>query len=220
MTGEIIDVSCSLIQGVMIGFMASMPLGPIGVLCIQRTLYKGRWSGFASGLGAATSDFIYAVIAGFSVSLVVSFIEEYQQALTWLGAFILIGLGLKIFFSNPVKQMRKQQNKRSTGLLQDYGSTFALTFTNPLAIFLFLSLFSIFGAVDSLIEQVVRMLGVGAGASLWWFTLVMLVGLFRKYFTLKRLYYMNKVAGAIIVLLVLGGLLYEPLCRLIHWICS
>ncbi|MCQ2202521.1 MAG: LysE family transporter [Bacteroidales bacterium] len=220
MTTEVIGVSWSLIQGIMIGFLASMPLGPIGVLCIQRTLYKGRWSGFASGLGAATSDFIYAVIAGFSVTLVVSFIEEYQEMLTWLGAVILIGLGLKIFFSNPVKQMRKQQSKKSKTLLQDYGSTFALTFTNPLAIFLFLSLFSIFGGEKTLVEQLVRMLGVGVGASLWWLTLVMLVGLFRKYFTLRRLYYMNKVAGAIIVLLVLGGLLYEPVCTFVRWICS
>lgn len=220
MTTEVIGVSWSLVQGIMIGFLASMPLGPIGVLCIQRTLYKGRWSGFASGLGAATSDFIYAVIAGFSVTLVVSFIEEYQEMLTWLGAVILIGLGLKIFFSNPVKQMRKQQSKKSKTLLQDYGSTFALTFTNPLAIFLFLSLFSIFGGEKSLIEQIVRMLGVGAGASLWWLTLVMLVGLFRKYFTLRRLYYMNKVAGAIIVLLVLGGLLYEPVCAFVKWVFS
>lgn len=206
MTSELIGVGSSLIEGIAIGFLASMPLGPIGVLCIQRTINKGRWSGFASGLGAASSDFIYAVIAGFSVSLVVRFIEEYQEALTWVGAIILIGLGLKIFFSNPVKQMRNQQNKKTKNLIQDYASTFALTFTNPLAIFLFLSLFSLFGGEKTFLEQMIRMLGVGGGASLWWLTLVMLVGLFRKHFTLKRLYYMNKVAGAIIVLLVLIGL--------------
>lgn len=206
MTTEIIGAGSSLIQGIVIGFLASMPLGPIGVLCIQRTISKGRWSGFASGLGAATSDFIYAVIAGFSVSLVVSFIEEYQQALTWVGAIILIALGLKIFFSNPMKQMANSSSKKSSNLWQDYGSTFALTFTNPLAIFLFLSLFSIFGGEKTFVEQIVRMLGVGVGATCWWLTLIMLVGFFRKYFTLKRLYYMNKVAGAVIVLLVLIGL--------------
>ncbi|MDO4462857.1 MAG: LysE family transporter [Bacteroidia bacterium] len=206
MTAEIIGAGSSLLQGIIIGLLASMPLGPIGVLCIQRTLTKGRMSGFASGLGAATSDFIYAVVAGFSVSLVVSFIEEYQQVLTWVGAVILVGLGLKIYFSNPSTQMAKSRNRKTSSLLQDYGYTFALTFTNPLAIFLFLSLFSLFGGEKTFAEQILRMLGVGIGASLWWLTLVMLVGLFRRFFTLKRLYYMNKVAGGVIILLVLIGL--------------
>ncbi|MCF0191442.1 MAG: LysE family transporter [Marinilabiliaceae bacterium] len=220
MTLEIVDFVKSFVEGIMIGFMASMPLGPIGVLCIQRTLYRGRRSGFASGLGAATSDFIYALIAGFSVSLIVEFIADHRAVLTWVGAIILIFLGLKIYFTNPVKQMRKQQKKRSGGLWSDYVSTFALTFTNPLAIFLFLSLFSIFGGQKSFLQQVVTIGGVGVGASLWWLTLVILVGLFRKNLTIKRLYYLNKIAGSVIVVLVIIGLLYEPVVDFIKWLFS
>lgn len=110
-------------DGILIGISASVPLGPIGVLCIQRTLNKGRWSGFISGLGAAFSDTIYAIIAGFSLSFIVSFIEEQILWIQIIGAIILIALGLKIFYTNPAIQLRKQR-KRNTNLLQDFVSTF------------------------------------------------------------------------------------------------
>lgn len=214
---EVVALIRALVQGVSVGFMASVPLGPIGVLCIQRTLSRGRLSGFASGLGAATSDLIYAIIAGFGVSIVMEFVQSQEQILTWLGALVLVGLGLKIFFSNPIKQMRRQtvSTKRSAGLWQDYLSTFALTIANPLAIFLFVAGFSIVGGGDGLLGRALLLCGVFLGASMWWFMLTMLVGLFRKRLTLKRLYYLNKIAGAVIVVLAVGALLYKLLYQII-----
>ncbi|TAJ12692.1 LysE family translocator [Marinilabiliaceae bacterium JC017] len=191
-------------DGILIGISASVPLGPIGVLCIQRTLNKGRWSGFISGLGAAFSDTIYAIIAGFSLSFIVSFIEEQILWIQIIGAIILIGLGLKIFYTNPAIQLRKQR-KRNSNLLQDFVSTFLLTITNPLAIFLFIAFFASFGVVKSevsLLRQLVLILGVFTGASFWWFVLSSLVNLFRKKINLRRLWWINKIAGAAIVSLV------------------
>lgn len=198
-----------MVKGIVIGFLASIPLGPIGVLCIQRTLSRGRRSGFASGLGAASSDFIYAIIAGFSVSMVMEFVQEQQKILTILGAIILIGLGLKIYFTNPVVQMRRQRHKRSGGMWHDYISTFLLTITNPLAIFLFLGAFSVVGSETTFCMQCAMLSGVFIGAASWWFVLTMLVGIFRKKFTIKRIYYLNKIAGSCIIVIVLVTLIVE-----------
>ena len=219
-----LNIIRSIFDGFIVGFLASVPLGPIGVLCIQRTLNRGRRSGFVSGLGAASSDLIYAMIAGFSVSMVMNFVEEQKHLLSIVGAVILIGLGLKIYFTNPAKQMRRQQQqqrqysqhqRRGSNLWQDYLSTFFLTITNPLAIFLFLTGFSLVGGERSFELQAIMLGGVFIGASTWWFVLTMLVGLFRKKLTLKRLYYINKTAGAIIIALVLIALIGDTIKRII-----
>ncbi len=209
MDNEIFEIIKNLIEGLSIGFFASIPLGPIGVLCIQRTLNKGRRSGFASGLGAASSDLIYAIIASFSISFVMSFVEQQKTIITILGAVFLIGLGLKIFFSDPTKNLNAPQQRRSINLWQDYFSTFGLTITNPLAIFLFLGAFSFVGGERDFYAHVALLAGVFCGASSWWFILTMLVGLFRKNLTIKRLYYMNRTAGSIIIVLVVVALISE-----------
>jgi threonine/homoserine/homoserine lactone efflux protein len=120
-----------LFDGMLVGFFASVPLGPIGVLCIQRTLQNGRVSGLVSGFGAALSDTIYAVIAGFSLSYIVSFIEAQMFWLQLAGVIILVGLGVKIFMINPVVQLRRQKAGKHF-LVSDFISTFFLTLSNPL----------------------------------------------------------------------------------------
>ncbi len=193
-----------IIDGIIIGFSASVPLGPIGVLCIQRTLNKGRLAGFFSGLGAAFSDTIYAVIAGFSLSFIVSFIEQQLLYIQIFGAAVLIFLGVRIFYSNPAKQLRKQK-KGKGNLFQDFVSTFLITISNPLAIFLFLAFFAGFGVVkkgDNYFNHMLLITGVMSGASLWWFILTSVVNLFRSKINLRRLWWLNKIAGATIVVLV------------------
>jgi threonine/homoserine/homoserine lactone efflux protein len=194
----------NFIDGMIVGFSASVPLGPIGVLCIQRTLNKGRISGFFSGLGAAFSDTIYAIIAGFSLSFIVSFIEQQLLYIQIFGAVVLILLGIYIFYSNPAKQLRKQK-KGKGNLFQDFISTFFITISNPLAIFLFLAFFAGLGVVkpgDAGSKHLTIIGGVMAGASLWWFILTSVVNLFRSKINLRRLWWLNKIAGAAIVVLV------------------
>ena len=198
-----------IIDGMLVGFSASVPLGPIGVLCIQRTLQRGRLSGFVSGLGAASSDIIYAIIAGFSLSFIVTFIEEQFVWIQVFGSIILILLGWHIFRSNPAKQLRKQRSGKSkNSYLQDYVSTFLLTFSNPLAIFLFIAFFAGFGVVmtnSGIYGQLVLITGVFLGAAAWWFLLTSVVGFFRSAGNLRRLFWINRIAGATIIILVVIG---------------
>jgi len=193
-----------IVDGVIIGISASIPLGPIGVLVVQRTLNKGRLSGFTSGLGAALSDTIYAIIAGFSLSFIVGFIESQLLWIQIIGAAILISLGVKIFTTNPAIQLRRQK-KKSSSLLQDFFSTFALTIANPLAVFLFMAFFTGFRVVETKhtpIENLMLIGGVFCGAAAWWLILSSLVSLFRSKINLRRLFWINKIAGSTIVVLV------------------
>jgi Putative threonine efflux protein len=168
-----------LLDGIIVGFSASVPLGPIGVLCIQRTLNRGRLAGFVSGLGAALSDTIYAIVAGFSLSFVLDIIEAQMMWLQLAGAVILIVMGVKIFLSNPAIQLRRQKRK-SSSLIQDFVSTFFITITNPLAIFLFIAAFSVVGGEKQFDMQLMLVSGVFIGAAAWWLTLTTLIGLFRQ----------------------------------------
>ncbi len=192
-----------LIKGIIIGLIASIPLGPIGVICIQRTINKGRTSGFVSGLGAAVADAIFAAIAGFSLSYIINFIEERQLIIEFVGGIIVILLGLKTFYTNPVSQLKRHKRKQNK-LIEDFLSVLLLTATNPFAIFFFVALFAAAGIVhhnQSLGLSSVALIGVFLGGALWWYTLSSLVNLFRHKFRLKQLWWINKIAGAVILLL-------------------
>ncbi|WP_068472422.1 LysE family translocator [Saccharicrinis aurantiacus] len=194
-----------LSDGIIVGFLASVSLGPIGVLCIQRTLNKGKLSGFISGLGAVVSDTIYAIIASFSISYILGFVTKYELFIQIFGALVLIGLGISIFMSNPAVELRKQKKVKSS-LFQDFISTFFLTISNPLAIGLFLAWFAFFEVVKEdggLPEHVMLIGGVFLGATIWWFMLTSVINLFRSKINLRRLWWLNKIAGAAIVVLVI-----------------
>lgn len=193
-----------LLKGISVGFLASVPLGPIGVLCIQRTLSRGKMVGFVSGLGAALSDTIYAILAGFSLTFVLNIIEAQKFWFQLFGAVVLLFMGVKIFMSNPVTQLRRQKAKHSD-LFQDFASTFLITITNPLAIFLFIAAFSVVGSEKNLASQLLLIAGVFLGASSWWLTLTLLVGMFRRKINPRRLYWINKIAGGTIVVLVVAA---------------
>ncbi len=208
---EIIELIKSLAEGISVGFIASIPLGPIGVLCIQRTLSKGRLSGFASGAGAASSDFLYAVVAGFSVSMVTNFVEQNRSLLFICGAIVLLFLGIKMMLNKPHQQVRRKSESKQRNLWQDYVSTFFLTITNPLALFVFMGAFSLMGVHSTRIERVLVVGGVLIGALCWWLLLTVMVGLFRKKITLRRLLYINRIAGALIVTLVIIAAISEIL---------
>lgn len=208
------------IDGFIVGLIASVPLGPIGVLCIQRTLSKGRLSGFISGLGAATSDAIYAIIACFSLSYVVSFIEKQMLWLQIFGVVLLTFLGLKIFFSNPAIQLRRQKSS-SKNFHQDFISIFFITISNPLYVFLFIGIFAGLRFVqpqNNIFGQMFLILGVFAGAASWWFALTSIINLFRTKINLRRLWWINKIAGAAIVLVGLLSFLYWLIKDFFQWI--
>lgn len=195
------------LRGVIIGLTASITLGPVGVLCIQRTLSKNRKSGFVSGLGAATADTIFATVAFFFISFISSLIESNMTILTVLGGICVIVVGVNIFMTNPVVQIRRNRAGKSN-LWQDYISTFLLTLTNPAFILWLVVIFTALG-VDMTAEVSVTRLRAGvamitgflAGAAVWWFSLTTVINRLRNKFRPRHLLWINRVAGVVIVVL-------------------
>lgn len=193
-----------LLKGILIGFVASIPLGPVGVICVQRTLCKSHKAGFISGLGAATADTVFATIAAFFLSIVMAFIERYVNVLKVIGGICVIIVGVNIFLKNPAVQLRRNRANKGN-LWSDYLSVFFITLTNPAFILMFIALFASFGI--SIQEGSPAFIGTGlivgvfVGASLWWLTLTSVVSLLRRKFRPRHMLYLNRISGALIVLL-------------------
>jgi len=198
-----------LIKGIIVGFLASIPLGPVGVLCIQRTINKGRTSGLFSGMGAATVDAFFALVAALGLTFIINFIEEQQFYIQMIGGGVLIFLGTRIFNTNPIQQIRRHRKKKNK-LIEDFISVFFLTLSNPLAIFLFVAAFAGIGVVtskDSSVKSSLIIAGVFIGATIWWASLTFFVDLFRKKFRLKQLWWINKIAGVLIIVFGIAAML-------------
>jgi len=184
--------------------MASIPLGPIGVLIIQKTLQKGRFAGFVSGFGAAVADTLFASIAALGLGFVINFIQAQEFYFRLIGSVFLVFVGLRIFFTNTIKQFRKSQAPGKRGMLGDFLAIFFLTLSNPIAVLFFGAMFagaSVFGDDSSTRVSLLLMLGVLLGGSIWWYALSTLVNIFRKKFRLKQMFWINKISGIIIAFL-------------------
>lgn len=200
-----------ILRGFIVGLVASMPPGPVGVLCIQRTLSKSQKSGFVSGLGAAAADTVYACIAFFSLAFIVGFIERNVLLITTLGGLVVIGLGIRILFSNPVIQIRRNRAGK-TNLWQDFLTVFLVTIANPVYVFFFIILFALFGLNTTSVgmwESSLMIAGVFLGGGAWWFVLSFLVSLFRKKFRPRHLLWINRISAILIILLGIGAVLLE-----------
>lgn len=189
------------LQGLLVGFLASVPLGPIGVICIQRTLNGTHRSGFVSGLGAASADTIFATLAVFSLSFMTDFMTAHKHWFTAVGGVLIILLGFSIFYKRVKRPSQRRQTRSS--LLSDYLSTFFLTLTNPAYILVFLTLFAAMGISSEGGQtggNLSLLVGVLGGASCWWFLLTYAVNKLRRRFRLRHLWWINKITGAVIVL--------------------
>lgn len=203
------DLLDSFIKGYIVGIGASIPLGPLGVMCVQKTLSKGRISGFMTGLGASLTDTLFASFAILSLALIQEFVKNHEAAVLFYGGLAVIGIGLKIFLTNPVKQIRN--NKGGKRLFEDFLSSVIMTITNPGAVFLILGLFAFVGLnVDGTSAKTVitaALGGVFAGALSWWLILSNAINIFRDKFRLKQLLMINRVSGIIIMILGLFSFL-------------
>ncbi len=189
------------------GFSVAARVGPIGVLCIRRTLAEGRASGLVSGLGAATADAIYGCIAGFGLTFISSIFISQQVWLRLVGGVFLCCLGLKTFLARPVEQAASAEGN---GLVGAYTSTFFLTLTNPMTILSFAAIFAGLGvasASGNYLSAGVLVLGVFVGSALWWLILSGGVSLFRARFSPQQLRWVNRVSGIIIMVFGLLALL-------------
>ncbi len=199
-----------LLKGFIIGIFVSAPVGPIGLLCMQRTLNRGRAHGFATALGATSSDLIYAIIAVFSMSFIIDFVNEHHFILQIIGSIIVFLFGLYTYLSNPVKNLTKFDLEKKNHV-QDFLTSFGLTITNPLVIFLFIALFARFSFVTentTFWQNIAGIFFIMLGACFWWVLLVSIVNLFRNRFNPRRLYVVNQSTGLILMLLGIISLGY------------
>jgi len=186
------------LRGLLIGFSIAAPVGPIGVLCIRRTLAEGRASGLVSGLGAATADAVYGSIAGFGLTFISSFLIDQQTWLGLIGGAFLVYLGVRTFLSKPSERAAQAA---SGNLLTSYASTFFLTITNPLTIISFAAIFAGLGIGrpnGDFGYAAILVLGVFAGSALWWLLLSGGVSIFRSRFDVRALSWVNRISGVII----------------------
>ncbi len=205
--GTIFDI---LWKGLIIGVVVSAPLGPVGVLCIQRTLNKGRWYGFITGLGASLSDIAYALLTGYGMSFVFDYVEKNIFYLQLLGSIMLLAFGIYTFRSNPVQSIRPVSGNKGT-YFHNFITAFAVTLSNPLIIFLFIGLFARFAFVSEgvlVFEAVTGYIAIALGALTWWFGVTYFVNKVRTQFNLRGIWIMNRIIGAIVMIVSLVGLVY------------
>lgn len=188
-----------LLKGIVIGISIAAPVGPIGILCIRRTLAEGRLTGLVSGLGAATADAVYGSIAGFGLTFISQSLVNQQNWLRLIGGLFLCYLGIKTLLSKPTAQTI---TRGRAGLLGAYASTFFLTLTNPMTILAFTAIFAGLGLVGpqgDYRSAALLVLGVFSGSAIWWLVLSGSVSLLSGRFTLNGLQWINRASGVILL---------------------
>jgi len=186
-------------KGLLIGFSIAAPVGPIGVLCIRRTLTNGRMSGLVSGLGAATADGFYGAVAAFGLTLISNVLVDQQLWFRIIGGSFLLYLGIRTFLSKPSE---KSASDKKGNLFVDYISTFFLTIMNPITILSFVAVFAGLGLSDSsgnYISALLMVSGVILGSLGWWLILSSVINLFRSKFNPASLKIVNWISGGIMM---------------------
>jgi threonine/homoserine/homoserine lactone efflux protein len=191
-----------LFKGIIIGFSMAVPIGPIGIMCIRKTLTEGRLRGLIIGLGAATADLLYGCIAAFGLTYISNLISSERFWIRLIGGMLLIFLGIRTFLAEPADPADTKLRVYSTGKFKSYITTVILTLTNPLTIFAFIAIFAALGLVNEHqnFSASVLVAGVFTGSCLWFLLLSSGVMLFRNKFEIKGLRWVNKIAGILIVI--------------------
>jgi threonine/homoserine/homoserine lactone efflux protein len=187
-----------LSKGMVAGLAISAPVGPVNVLCISRTLSKGRAAGLVSGLGAATADTVYGAIAGFSISFVIQFLLREEFWIRLCGGILLIALGVLYYFKKP----QSLAGERRGSAHSEFISAFLLNLTNPTTVLSFLAVLATLGMGRHRARWLTMLLvaGIFSGAMLWWILLAAATNHFRKRFDDRAMLWMNRIAG-----LAIGG---------------
>jgi len=187
-----------LLRGLLLGFSIAAPVGPIGVLCIRRTLAEGRMMGFATGMGAAAADGLYGAIAGFGITWITAALVSQQRWIRVIGGLFLLYLGVRTFLARPADEAAGASGR---GLAGAFGSTFLLTVTNPMTILSFVAVFAGLGlgaGATSPLAAGLLVIGVVAGSAAWWLTLSGVVAALRGRFDARAMQWVNRVSGAVI----------------------
>lgn len=191
-------------KGLLIGVIASAPMGPVGVLCVQRTLNKGRWYGFVTGCGAALSDMIYAGVTGLGMGLVIDFVSDDTNRfyLQTAGSLLLLAFGFYTYRTDPTRNIRTPGQQKGT-LWHNAVTAFFVTLSNPLIVFLFMALYAQFAfglQPDKPVDMVIGFVSIVGGALLWWWGLTWLIDQIRTKFSTDGIKLINKVIGMAVML--------------------
>lgn len=196
-----------LIRGFIIGFSIAAPVGPIGLLCINRSLTGGLPSGFVSGLGAASADGMYGILAASGLVALSNLLLSGQKVVGLLGGLFLCYLGFRIF--KTAAFTGKPADRQRGSLVKDYLSTLALTLTNPMTIISFTAIFAGLGlgsTANGSRTAALMVLGVFSGSATWWLCLAIVTSLFRKRISPNTMAWVNRLAGGILLLFGLMSL--------------
>lgn len=195
-------------KGMLLGFSMSAPVGPLGVLCIRRTLVNGFTNGLITGLGTAAGDAIYGCLAAFGVTFVSAFLLGHQFYLRLIGGTFMLYIGYLTFRAVPPETLAETSSPKNP--IKTFVSAFFLTLANPMTVLFFAIVFSGLGLGDpggSFITSALLVLGVFAGSALWWLTLSTMVNALRNKFDQKRLKWTNRISGLVIGLFGLGSII-------------
>ncbi|MBP9762171.1 LysE family transporter [Patescibacteria group bacterium] len=193
------------LKGLVIGFIVAAPVGPIGALCIRRTLQRGKKSGLMTGLGAALADSLYGCIAAFGVTTVSFFLTEHRFWFRLIGSLFLVYLGIRTFRSTISLQ---KLPSRLEDLVGDVASSFVLMLANPIAILVFGAIFTEFGLDNLRLNEqsgVLMVIGIFLGSMVWWLTLCTIVERLQAHITPRTLRIVNIIAGSVIIAFAAGG---------------
>ena len=188
------------LKGLLVGFSIAAPVGPIGILCIRRTLAHGRAAGFISGLGAATADAMYGAAAGVGLIAITGVLVGGQHWLRLVGGLFLLYLGIRTWRTAEQGGVFSIASDTSHGLLGAYASTLALTLTNPMTVLSFAAIFAGLGIASGAhyASAAALVAGVFCGSALWWLTLSTVVGVLRHHLSTSGVLWVNRASGAII----------------------
>ena len=183
-------------QSLLIGLSIAAPVGPIGLLVIQRTLQRGALVGLATGLGAAVADALYGAVGAFGVASVIEVLVGARLPLALGGGAFLLWLAWRIWRTPPADQVAHAGS--GAGLLQCFAGTFVLTLSNPATIFSFIAVFGTLGARIAVSSPWTMIAGVLVGSALWWLLLTALVGRLRSRFDVRAQAWVNRVSALLL----------------------
>lgn len=196
-------------RGVAIGILISAPMGPVGMLCIQRTLAKGRRPGLYTGIGATISDLFYCLLTGFGLSFIQEFLEHNQNVIQLVGSAVLIGFGIYLFKKNPASSITQSDQDEPVSPKKNILGGFFFTVSNPLILFLIIGLFARFNFPVPEVKfyhYIVGYISIAAGALGWWWMVTYIINKVRTHFNLRSMWLINKIIGSVILIFAIVGI--------------
>lgn len=209
------ELFIDILKALLVGFCASIPVGPVAILVVQKSLSKGHKAGFVTGLGASVIDTLFAVIAIFALAFTQQFLSDHEVVILIAGGAILVGLGLTMALRDPFRKMKVDGSTSASAM--DFGQAMLMTVSNPGAIFVMLALFAFFGITNdapSTWRVTPILLAVAGGSVVYWFLLSWAMGHFRKKFTMNTILWISRVTGAIVVIIGIA-LIFQGIFKIV-----